>query len=50
MPYTSELKELIKRVETTRPTRVEKKRKGEEFSLLSLKEREERLESTIPIS
>jgi succinate dehydrogenase/fumarate reductase flavoprotein subunit len=43
MPYTSELKELIKKVEATRPARIEKKKRGEEFPLLSLKEREERL-------
>jgi succinate dehydrogenase / fumarate reductase flavoprotein subunit/L-aspartate oxidase len=48
MPYTSELKELIKRVEATRPARVEKKRRGEEFPLLSLKEREERLKKYHP--
>ena len=47
MPYTRELKELIKKVEETRPARVEKKR-GEEFPLLSLKEREERLEKYHP--
>ena len=40
MSYTSELKELIKKVEATRPTRIEKKRRGEEFRLLTLKERE----------
>ncbi len=48
MPYTSELKELIKKVEETRPARVEKKRSGEEFPLLSLKEREERLKKYHP--
>ena len=48
MPYTSELKELIKRVEATRPARMEKKRRGEEFHLLSLKEREERLRKYHP--
>jgi len=48
MPYTSDLKELIKRVETTRPARVEKKKRGEEFPLLSLKEREERLRKYHP--
>jgi succinate dehydrogenase / fumarate reductase flavoprotein subunit/L-aspartate oxidase len=48
MPYTSELKELIKRIEATRPARIEKKRKGEEFPLLSLKEREERLKKYHP--
>ncbi len=43
MPYPSELRDLIKKVEATRPSRVEKKRRGEEFPLLSLKERQERL-------
>ncbi len=43
MPYTRELKELIRRVEATRPVRVERKRRGEEFPFLSLKEREQRL-------
>ena len=48
MPYTSDLRELIKRVEATRPARVEKKKRGEEFPLLSLKEREERLRKYHP--
>lgn len=48
MPYTNELKELIKRVEATRHIRVEKKRRGEEFPLLSLKEREEILKKFHP--
>jgi len=48
MPYTAELKELIKKVEATRPARVEKKKRGEEFSVLSLKEREERLRKYHP--
>jgi len=48
MPYTEELKQLIKRVEATRPARVEKKRRGEEFPLLSLKERQIRLEKYHP--
>jgi succinate dehydrogenase / fumarate reductase flavoprotein subunit/L-aspartate oxidase len=48
MAYTRELKELIKRVEATRPARVEKKKRGEEFSSLSLKEREERLKKYHP--
>jgi succinate dehydrogenase/fumarate reductase flavoprotein subunit len=48
MSYTSELKEMIKRVEATRPSRIEKKRRGEEFPLLSLKEREERLKKYHP--
>jgi succinate dehydrogenase / fumarate reductase flavoprotein subunit/L-aspartate oxidase len=41
MPYTSELKKLIKIVEKTRPERVEKKKKGEEFPAMSLKEHKE---------
>ena len=48
MPYTRELKELIKKVEATRTFRIEKKRRGEEFPLLSLKEREERLKKYHP--
>jgi succinate dehydrogenase / fumarate reductase flavoprotein subunit/L-aspartate oxidase len=48
MPYTHELKELIKKVEATRTERIEKKRRGEEFPLLSLKEREERLRKYHP--
>jgi succinate dehydrogenase / fumarate reductase flavoprotein subunit/L-aspartate oxidase len=48
MAYTRELKELIKRVEATRPARVEKKKRGEEFPSLSLKEREERLKKYHP--
>jgi len=40
MPYTPELKELIKKVEKTRPARVEKKRNGEEFAPMTLQERE----------
>ena len=48
MPYTKELKELIKKVEATRRARIEKKRRGEEFPLLSLKEREERLRKYHP--
>ncbi|MGQ9508345.1 MAG: FAD-binding protein [Thermodesulfobacteriota bacterium] len=48
MPYTHELKELIKRVEATRHLRIENKRKGEEFPLLSLKEREEILRKYHP--
>jgi succinate dehydrogenase / fumarate reductase flavoprotein subunit/L-aspartate oxidase len=41
MPYTPELKELIKKVEKTRPARVERKRRGEEFTAMSLQERGE---------
>ncbi len=48
MAYTSELKERIKKVEATRPARIEKKKRGEEFPVLSLKEREERLRKYHP--
>jgi len=48
MAYTRELTELIKKVEATRPARVERKRRGEEFPVLSLKEREERLKKYHP--
>ena len=40
MPYTPELKDLIKKVEKTRPARVERKRRGEEFTPMTLQERE----------
>ena len=43
MPYTPELKELIKVVEKTRPERIERKRRGEEIPFLSLDERKQRL-------
>ncbi len=43
MAYTNELKQLIKRVEATRPERLDKKRKGIEFIRMSLVEKEERL-------
>jgi len=41
MPYTPELKKLIKIVEKTRPERVDKKKKGVEFPAMSLEERED---------
>jgi len=44
MGYTAELLDLIKRVEATRAKRVERSHKGEEFPLLSLDERQKRLE------
>mgnify|MGYP001545656027 CR=1 FL=1 len=44
MPYTPELKELIKVVEKTRPERVERKKRGEEIPFLDLDERKKRLE------
>jgi len=43
MGYTPELLELIKVVESTRPERVERKKRGEEVPFLSLDERKERL-------
>ncbi|MBI5286900.1 MAG: FAD-binding protein [Deltaproteobacteria bacterium] len=39
--YTQELKELIKRVEATRPQRVERARRGEHFPALTMQQREE---------
>ena len=48
MPYTAELKGLIKKVEATRPARIERKKRGEEFRPLTLKEREERLRKYHP--
>ena len=41
MPYPPELKDLIKAVEKTRPERVARKKRGEEFPSMSLQEREE---------
>ena len=38
MPYPEQLKKLIEKVESTRPARVERKRKGEEFQALKLEE------------
>ena len=48
MPYTPELRELIKVVEKTRPERVALKRRGEEFSTMSLEERDEILKRYHP--
>jgi succinate dehydrogenase/fumarate reductase flavoprotein subunit len=48
MGYTPEMKELIKRVEATRPARVEKSRRGEHFPALSLEERAVVLEKFHP--
>jgi hypothetical protein len=39
MAYTNELRELIKRVEATRPKRLEMARRGENYPALSLQER-----------
>jgi succinate dehydrogenase/fumarate reductase flavoprotein subunit len=43
MGYTPELERLIKIVEKTRPERIARKKRGEEFSFLSLEERTQRL-------
>jgi succinate dehydrogenase/fumarate reductase flavoprotein subunit len=43
MSYTDELKQLIKRVEETRPSRLAKKKEGYEFPRMSLAEKENRL-------
>src|SRR4030042_4302741 len=48
MAYTNELKQLIKRVEATRPERLDKKRKGIEFPRMSLAEKENRLRKFHP--
>jgi succinate dehydrogenase/fumarate reductase flavoprotein subunit len=48
MAYTEELKQLIKRVEATRPARLAKRLAGEEFPMLSLAGREERLATFHP--
>lgn len=48
MGYTPEMKELIKRVEATRPARMEKARRGENFPALSLEERAVVLEKFHP--
>jgi succinate dehydrogenase/fumarate reductase flavoprotein subunit len=48
MGYTPELKELIKRVEATRPRRIEESRRGEHYPDLTLAEREEMLKKFHP--
>jgi hypothetical protein len=48
MGYTPELKRWIKKVEETRPRRLERKARGEEFPSLTLGEREERLRAYHP--
>ncbi|NIS59790.1 MAG: FAD-binding protein, partial [Proteobacteria bacterium] len=48
MAYTPELKRWIKKVEETRPRRLERKARGEEFRSLTLGEREERLRAYHP--
>ncbi len=46
--YTPALKELIKKVEATRPARVEKAKRGEHFPALTMEEREEWLRKYHP--
>ena len=48
MAYTSELKQLIKRVEETRPQRLVRRKEGLEFSRMSLAEKENRLRTFHP--
>ncbi|HDQ00491.1 MAG TPA: FAD-binding protein [bacterium] len=48
MPYTPELQNLIKKVEETRPARVEKKKRGEEFPGIPVAERQEILRKFHP--
>ncbi len=48
MSYTPELKKLIKRVEETRPARIERAKSGEAFPALTLEERQERLQRFHP--
>jgi len=43
MPYPEELKRYIKKVEETRPQRIEKRERGEEFPFMSAEQREEML-------
>ena len=48
MGYTPELKELIKKVEATRPQRIEMARRGENYPALSLEERKNVLDQYHP--
>ncbi|MBC7188358.1 MAG: FAD-binding protein [Calditrichaeota bacterium] len=48
MPYTPELRELIKVVEKTRPARVERKKRGEEFPAIPVEKRAEILRKYHP--
>jgi succinate dehydrogenase/fumarate reductase flavoprotein subunit len=48
MPYPATLKELIKRVEQTRPARIQRKKAGQEFPAMSLEQREKILEGYHP--
>lgn len=43
MPYPEELRRFIRKVEETRPDRIEKRRRGEEFPFMSAEERVEML-------
>ena len=46
--YTPELKELIKKVEATRPARVERARKNQHFPALTMEQRKEWLNKYHP--
>ena len=48
MAYTAELRELIKKVEATRPARLERARRGENYPALTMDEREEVLSKFHP--
>lgn len=48
MPYTPELKQLIKKVEATRPERVRRKKEGKEFPAMTMEERDEVLKKFHP--
>jgi succinate dehydrogenase/fumarate reductase flavoprotein subunit len=48
MAYTPELRELIKKVEATRPARLERARRGENYPALTMDEREEVLSKFHP--
>ena len=48
MAYTPELRELIKKVEATRPERLERSRRGENYPALTMDEREEVLSKFHP--
>lgn len=48
MPYTPELKQLIKKVEATRPERVRRKKEGKEVPAMTLEERDEVLKKFHP--
>jgi succinate dehydrogenase / fumarate reductase flavoprotein subunit/L-aspartate oxidase len=48
MAYTPEMKELIKKVEATRPARLAMARRGENFPALTMAEREQVLSKYHP--